>query len=263
VTLPSTIREIGNGVFQGCTSLASITLPPFVTILGDSVFLGCSSLSSITLPPTIITIGNGVFQNCLSLTSITLPSATTTVGNSVFQGCSSLNSIVLPSTITTLGDSFFRDCSSLTSVRLPENLIAISRTTFDRCTTLTTIKGPSFSTTTFNNIKELCIEAGFSCTNLANILSGLPSYSSKNMYFDMKKWATTRSVDCRLPLCIAAARSIRWTEMRHIFAVNMPAIYEVDVLTGLPLFMLAAVGSTSDLESIYTLLKVHPAAIYL
>jgi len=44
---------------------------------------------------------------------------------------------------------------------------------------------------------------------------------------------------------------------------NMPVVDEIDVVTGLPLFMLAAVGPTSDIESIYNLLRENPPAIQI
>ena len=49
--------------------------------------------------------------------------------------------------------------------------------------------------------------------------------------------------------------------MKQIFTSNMPVVNEIDVLTGLPLFMLAATGPTSDIESVYNLLKEYPSAI--
>ena len=36
---------------------------------------------------------------------------------------------------------------------------------------------------------------------------------------------------------------------------NMPVIYDIDVVTGLPLFMLAAVWLNSDIELTYRLLR--------
>jgi len=50
--------------------------------------------------------------------------------------------------------------------------------------------------------------------------------------------------------------------MKHIFDSYRPAIeHDNDALTGLPLFTLAAVGPNSDIESVYRLLKEHPAAL--
>jgi len=80
-----------------------------------------------------------------------------------------------------------------------------------------------------------------------------------HMYYDWKIWAKTRSLDGRLPLVTAAVRSLKWSIMRQIFAANMPIIHEIDEMTGLPPFMLAAIGKDSDLESIYNLMKECPS----
>jgi len=49
--------------------------------------------------------------------------------------------------------------------------------------------------------------------------------------------------------------------MKEIYNMNMPMIYEIDTQTGLSLFMSAAVGPKSDIESVFNLLKEYPAAI--
>ena len=47
LTLPSSVTEIGESAFRGCSSLASLTLPSSVTSIGKSAFEGCSGLTSI------------------------------------------------------------------------------------------------------------------------------------------------------------------------------------------------------------------------
>ena len=83
------------------------------------------------------------------------------------------------------------------------------------------------------------------------------------MYYNIKKLASTRDVDGCLPLFTATARSLLWAEMTRFFAQNMTVLHEVDSLIGLPLFMLAAVDKSSDLESVYNLLVEYPSAINL
>merc|ERR1712008_340334 len=82
-----------------------------------------------------------------------------------------------------------------------------------------------------------------------------------DIYYDWKKWARTRDVDDRFPLFTAAARCLKWSYMNQIFTSNMPVVNEIDELTGFPLFMLAATGPTSDIESVYNLLKECPSVI--
>jgi len=301
ITLPSRIKHIGDRVFQGCSSLTKIMLPTNMTSLGDYVFQGCSSLSKISLPTNIISLGHGVFSGCSSLTTVTVPSVMlfpdhsvfhkcslfvslpissnmSSLGDRVFDGCSSLTLVTLPSMITSsLGSCIFSNCPLLTTVTLPEYLKTISTEMFQECPEkLTTIKHSSFTTTTFGkspgDFKVLLVKAGFSLNKLDTILYSHPDSSSSvsdhnphsNLYHDMKTWGRTKVGNShRIPLCIAAARDLKWVNMKQILAVNIPAVYEVDELTGLPVFMLAAVGPTSILESVYRLLKEYPPAVHL
>jgi len=267
ITLPSGITTIGHDVFRGCSSLASITLPSGITSLGNYAFYGCSSLASITLPSGITSLGNYVFNNCSSLGSIRLPSTITTLGDGAFMECSSLASITLPSIITTIGHGVFDGCSSLTSVHLPENLISISFDIFHRCVKLSAIEASSFSTTTLNKntsdwFKDVLINAGFSNSNPCDILSDhRQSSNDYRLYYDWKRWAGTRGVDGRFPLFTVAAKGLQWSKIKQIFTSNMPAVNEIDVVTGLPLFLLAATGPTCDIESVYNFLKEYPPAV--
>ena len=54
-----------------------------------------------------------------------------------------------------------------------------------------------------------------------------------------------------------------WASVRRIFDANMPAIRELDGATGLPPFILAAIGPSSKLESTHNLLRKYPPAIML
>jgi len=64
-----------------------------------------------------------------------------------------------------------------------------------------------------------------------------------------------------LLLCAAAARCLMWVDSRQIFSVNMPTINEVDEIIESLVFVLAAVRPTSDIGSVYNLLREYPPAI--
>jgi len=97
-----------------------------------------------------------------------------------------------------------------------------------------------------------------------DIKGGGGSDEYSDLYHCTKNWGRKRDeTSGRLPLFTAAARSLTWVDTRQIFAANMPAINDVDGLTGLPVFMLAAVGPRSNIESIYNLLIEYPSAIGL
>jgi len=270
VVIQSNVTKICDGAFDSCTSLTLITLPSTIITLGDHVFNNCTSLTSITIPPNLRTLGRCAFQGCCSLTYISIPDITN-LGFGVFQECRSLTSVTLPSTINTIGDYVFRNCSSLTSVYLPENLVTISLTAFEGCCRLATIETPSFPTTNkevlgfdfdFGGFRKVLVEAGFSLSNPDDILFKRHNQlGQKTYYYNMNTWARTKGEDGRLPLCTAAAMALKWVDIKRVFLVNMPAVQEVDEITGLPLFILAAIGPTSDIESIYRLLIENPCAI--
>lgn len=151
----------------------------------------------------------------------------------------------------------------------------ILRSMFERCNGLITIDTPSFSTTSFNNNRDefhrVLVEAGYApyeytllCILYCVAPQGDPSAGSgrHDDFFNLRLWVTTRSKeDGRLPLCGAVAKSLDWESVRRIFEANMPAIGEVDGITGFPLFMLAAVGPRGKLASIYNLLREYPTAM--
>ena len=77
-------------------------------------------------------------------------------------------------------------------------------------------------------------------------------------------WARTHGADGRSPLMTAAALSLNWTVVEPIFDGHQIEIYEKDdAVTGMVVSMLAAVGPSSDLESVYRLCVEHPPALML
>ena len=52
------LTELGNFVFEGCSSLMSVSLPDRLTELGNVVFNGCSSLTSVALPDGLTQLDN-------------------------------------------------------------------------------------------------------------------------------------------------------------------------------------------------------------
>ena len=122
ITIPDSVKNIGEYAFDGCTSLTSITIPDSVTTIGSSAFGDCTSLTSITIPSRVTRIGSYAFFRCISLTSITFGynSQLTRIDSGVFQGCDSLKSITIPSRVTHIGMNAFMGCSSLTSIKFTD-----------------------------------------------------------------------------------------------------------------------------------------------
>lgn len=63
ITIPSTVKKIGNSAFYYLRGLKSVTIPKSVTSIGDYAFEDCDYLTSVNIPGSVKTLGNGVFQD--------------------------------------------------------------------------------------------------------------------------------------------------------------------------------------------------------
>lgn len=117
VTISDGVRSLYSNAFRNCP-IISISLPNSVKTLGEYTFRDCTSLTSVNIPSGVTYIAQGVFQGCTSLSSVTIPIGMTYSGfsASMFNGCSSLTSITIPSSVTKIGGQAFYNCSSLQSI---------------------------------------------------------------------------------------------------------------------------------------------------
>ena len=65
------LKEVGEGAFKNCSSLASIDLP-MVESIGDEAFRGCVALRSIKFGNVLKSIGNKAFYGCTNAASLGL-----------------------------------------------------------------------------------------------------------------------------------------------------------------------------------------------
>ena len=68
-----TVIQIEKDAFNGCSSLTSITIPDSIKKIGEYAFYKCSGLTSMVIPDSVESIGNFAFGECNSLENIILP----------------------------------------------------------------------------------------------------------------------------------------------------------------------------------------------
>ena len=157
VTLPRSLRSIGNNAFTNC-GLRQIDLPETLERIGAYAFAGCCWLTGCVTVPAGVTELVGTFERCervavveilaptcnfsgtfndmFSLRRIAFPSTWNLTGNATFRNCRSLEGVLEYKTTATSAQipaENFMMCSSLTRIVLPEQLRACGQRAFDYC----------------------------------------------------------------------------------------------------------------------------------
>ncbi len=143
VTLPSTIKEIGQGAFDGCVNLTSINyIPQSVEKIQWNAFLNCMSLEKLEFQvdedgnTKLTRLPKDMLANCFKLKSLDIPEGITQIDNYAIQDCIAMTSIHLPKTLTTIGTHFLCRSKSLKTLVVPENVTSIAGTFLHGCESL-------------------------------------------------------------------------------------------------------------------------------
>lgn len=128
LTIPATIRYIGNGAFKGCSNINSVSIPFTGNTAGDgkkfNVIFGGYDSDTKNIKNLVYTgnyISEKAFQNC-SFESVTLTNVTY-IGNYAFDS-NPIKEIILPNTLEGIGGLAFRN-SKLKSINIPKNVKTI------------------------------------------------------------------------------------------------------------------------------------------
>lgn len=116
VIIPDGIRVICPEAFSE-TDITSVTIPDSVKIIGDCAFKLCGSLSEFTVPDCMAEITCYMFFDCYSLEKITLNDHITYIEDGAFSGCTGLKEITIPASVETVGQAF-GNCDSLEMITI-------------------------------------------------------------------------------------------------------------------------------------------------
>ena len=128
VSLPSTLKSIGDYAFKDCVNLKEIVIPSPTTTIGNSAFSNCKQLSSVTLNEGLESIGASAFTNCCLLNEIEFPDSLVSVGNSTFSNAG-IGMVKFGTGLKNISDYMFYSCY-LMSVEIPESVESIGYKAF-------------------------------------------------------------------------------------------------------------------------------------
>lgn len=136
-----TVTEIGEHAFRHYNSegIDGITLPNTIKIIGDYAFYGCNRLTELTIPDSVNSIGKYAFYYCNGLSVVSISDAVTSIGDFAFQYCSSLRNIVIPNAVISIGGGAFQYCLNMTSITIGKSVTSIGSNGFNSCSQLKTV----------------------------------------------------------------------------------------------------------------------------
>ena len=94
VTLPNSLRVIGQSAFAGCKNLTDIALPEGLEVIKDTAFRDCESLAELALPSTLLEVGARAFGP--GLKRLVILSENVTFSPDAFKQAKSLEEILVP-----------------------------------------------------------------------------------------------------------------------------------------------------------------------
>lgn len=154
VTLPKSIKAIGEEAFKGATLLnaCNMSAATSITTIPNGCFMDCPKLvwSNTKFPSTLTSLGSSSFRNCTSLRQVTLPASVTQVGSYAYAGCTVLGKDVsdtetrymrFPS-VKRIEEGTFQGCTGMQwdRVKLATNLEYIGPRAFENCKGLGRVK---------------------------------------------------------------------------------------------------------------------------
>lgn len=162
VSIPNTIKVIGDSAFSNCYTIQQVIIPESVERIESHAFYGCEQLQNIMIPDSVLYIGESAFEHCSSLQNVKLSSSLSVIKDCAFRGCSSITVTTIPNTVTQLGNSVFERCKSLKTIVLSNKIKIIGEHTFQECWDLQQITIP-------NSITEIGPSAFKECKSLKEL----------------------------------------------------------------------------------------------
>ena len=189
ITIPDSVKNIGNDAFRNCFGLREITIGNGIEELNMCLFSTCRELSILNICSQKITmntsenqyytknsqqyktvsIGSGTkeigayaFNEAINLKKISLPETLEYIGRYSFTYSTSIEVIEIPNGVTEIDDYAFSHCKNLKNVTLSKGLEKINVGAFAYCASLKEITIPE-------DVKNIGIAAFYGCDNLSGI----------------------------------------------------------------------------------------------
>ena len=118
VTLPTSLRHIGQTAFQENHSLETIHFTEGLKSIGHFAFKNCEKLTGVSLPNSLEEISNEAFINCKAMKNITFGTGIRAIGEKAFFHNHGITKLTFPASIELIDYAAFAECAALQEVDL-------------------------------------------------------------------------------------------------------------------------------------------------
>lgn len=122
-------KRIAKEVFKNCEKIETVELPSSLLEIQDYAFAGCTSIKSLKFANGIECIARGAFQGCKKIERLEFPSSLTEIQDYAFQGCTTIRELKFGDGIRRIGAGAFAD-TGLLLVDLPRSVVSIAADAF-------------------------------------------------------------------------------------------------------------------------------------
>lgn len=155
------VTEIGDECFKYCYG-ETVSLPDTIRVIGERAFMFCSYVESIEVPKGCVRIGTHAFDSCARLEEVKIPDTVTFIGFSAFEDSpydeklsdefvelgdhilyrynGEAEEVRIPKGFKYIGEYAFEAKKELKSVQIPASVIEIYDMAFEGCDDLAKIE---------------------------------------------------------------------------------------------------------------------------
>ena len=130
--IPEGVSVIASNMFTGCKSIKSLTIPSSLKEIGNMAFYQCPNLKIIKINDlsawmeidfhgyTSLDTFHDLYLNEKLITNLVIPQGTKKIAANAFRGCQSITSVTLPAGIELIGNMAFNNCKNLNAVYIDD-----------------------------------------------------------------------------------------------------------------------------------------------
>jgi len=183
VTIPKSVKSIGDNAFSDCKNITSVVIPKNVKSIGNGAFSGCKKLSDISIPKTLKSFGAHPFYDTKWANEY-MEKNTFLIVNDILlsaDGKQIGKELIIPEGVKVINSAAFNYWTNIESVIIPEGCEEIGNIAFNMCENIKNVSIPK-------TVKSIEMQAFYACYSLESLsLSNNITFIGDDAFFDCKR----------------------------------------------------------------------------